>query len=86
MEEKYEKMDAKMEEKMEEKMDAKYVSNNNCDIQNVKAYIHEIRNSKTFNIETLQKMNDLSYNDRLEILFAYNEMITYYTSLLNDNP
>jgi len=76
MEEKY--------EKMEEKMDAKYVPNN-YDIQNVKEYIHEIRNSKTFNKGTLQKMNDLSYHDRLEILFAYNEMITYYMSLLDDN-
>lgn len=72
-----------MEEKYE-KMDAKYVPNN-YDIQNVKEYIHEIRNSKTFNKETLHKINNLSYDDRLKILLSYNEMVTYYMYLLMDD-
>jgi hypothetical protein len=51
------------------------------DIQSVKKYIHDIRNSKTFSIDNLENINNLSYEDRMEILIAYNEMMSYYLSL-----
>jgi len=44
---------------------------------------HDIRNSKQFSREILEKMNELSYENRLEILTLYNEMIGYYLSLLD---
>lgn len=47
--------------------------------------IHNIRNSQIMNIHTLQKMNDLSQDDRLKILCTYNEMIEYYANILEEN-
>jgi len=54
------------------------------DIQSVKKYIHDIRNSKTFSIDNLENINNLSYEDRMEILIAYNEMMSYYLSLFEN--
>jgi hypothetical protein len=51
------------------------------DIKSLKKYIHDIRNSKTFSIDNLENINNLSYEDRMEILIAYNEMMSYYLSL-----
>jgi hypothetical protein len=56
-------------------------SSTNNDIQLLKKYVHDIRNSKIFNIDILKNINNLSYDDRIEILIAYNEMISYYSSL-----
>ena len=47
-----------------------------------KQYCHDIRNSKKINREILEKINNLSYENRLEILILYNKMIEYYKSLL----
>jgi hypothetical protein len=44
---------------------------------------HDIRNSKQFSREILEKMNELSYENRLEILILYNEMIGYFLTLLD---
>ena len=57
-----------------------YLSNHN-DIKLLRKYIHDIRNSKTYNIDILKNINNLSYEDRLEILIVYNEMMSYYLSL-----
>jgi len=46
---------------------------------------HNIRNSKEFSIEILEKINELSYENRLEILILYNKMIAQYVSLLVKN-
>ncbi len=62
----------------------KYLSNHN-DSQLLKKYIHDIKNSKTFSIDILKNINNLSYEDRMEILIVYNEMISYYLSLFEDN-
>jgi len=62
----------------------KYFSNHN-DSQLLKKYIHDIRNSKTFSIDILKNINNLSYDDRMEILIVYNEMMSYYLSLFEDN-
>lgn len=50
-------------------------------IKIVGKYIHDIKNFRTCNEETLRNMNNLSYEDRLKILVTYNEMISY----VNDN-
>jgi len=59
----------------------KYVSNHN-DKELLKRYIHDIKNSKTFSIDILKNINNLLYEDRLEILILYNEMMSFYLSLL----
>jgi hypothetical protein len=59
----------------------KKISNNN----ELKKYIHDIRNSKSFSIDILKNINNLSYEDRLEILIVYNKMINYYLTLFEDN-
>jgi len=64
--------------------DDKFFSNHN-DNQLLRKYIHDIRNSKTFSIDILKNINNLSFEDRMEILIAYNEMISYYLSLIQDN-
>lgn len=62
----------------------KYFSNHN-DSPLLKKYIHDIRNSKTFSIDIIKNINHLSYEDRMEILIVYNEMMSYYLSLFEDN-
>ena len=61
----------------------KYFSSHN-DSQLLKKYIHDIRNSNTFSIDILKNINKLSYEDRMEILIVYNEMMSYYLSLFED--
>jgi hypothetical protein len=60
-----------------------YLSNHN-DSQLLKKYIHDIRNSNTFSIDILKNINNLSYEDRMEILIVYNEMMSHYLSLFED--
>lgn len=61
----------------------KYLSNHD-DSQLLKKYIHDIRNSKTFSIDILKNINNLSYENRMEILLAYNNMMSYYLSLFQE--
>jgi len=44
-------------------------------------YIHDIRNSKKLSKEILANINNMSYEDRFEILMVYNDMISYYVSI-----
>ena len=46
----------------------------------LKKYIHDIKNTKTFTKNTLTEINNLSYEERLEILINYNEMMKYFSS------
>ena len=69
------------ESKNYEYKEDKYLSNHN-DSQLLKKYIHDIRNSKTFSIDILKNINNLE--DRMEILIVYNEMMSYYLSLFED--
>jgi len=62
----------------------KYFSNHN-DTQLLKKYIHDIRNFETFSIDILKNINKLSYEDRMEILIVYNEMMSYYLSLFEED-
>jgi hypothetical protein len=62
----------------------KFLSTHN-NSQLLKKYIHDIKNSKTFSIDIIKNINNLSYEDRMEILLVYNEMISYYLSLFEDN-
>jgi len=50
----------------------------------LRKYIHDIRNIKSFSIDTLKNINSLSYEDRLEVLTAYNELISYFLSIFED--
>jgi len=67
----------------DEYKEEKYFSNHN-DSKLLKKYIHDIRNSKTLSIDILKNINNLSYEDRMEILIVYNEMMSYYLSLFED--
>jgi hypothetical protein len=60
-----------------------YFSTHN-DRQLLKKYIHDIRNSKSFSMDILKNINNLSYEDRMQILIAYNEMMTYYLTLFQE--
>ena len=60
-----------------------YLLNHN-DSQLLKKYIHDIRNLKTFSIDILKNINNLSYEDRMKILIVYNEMISSYVALMED--
>ena len=48
-------------------------------------YVHDIRNGKLFNRDNLESINNLSYEDRLNVLVAYNEMLAYYISVLESS-
>ena len=52
------------------------------EIDKLKRYIHDIRNSKLFSKDMLVDVNNLSYENRMVILTTYNQMISYYVSLL----
>ena len=73
---------------IEKNMDQQYKEDKYCSTHNssqlVKKYIHDIRNSRTFSIDIIQNINNLSYEDRMEILIAYNEMMSYYLALFED--
>ena len=56
------------------------MNHNTTNKELIKKYIHVIRNSNTFNIEILNAINNLSKEDRLELLIIYNEMIGHYRS------
>jgi hypothetical protein len=60
------------------------INNDINDNRLVSKYIHDIRNSRTFSIDDLRHINNLSHEDRMKILLSYNEMMVYYVSLLND--
>jgi hypothetical protein len=47
----------------------------------LKKYIHKIIDFTYFSEETLQDMNNLSQEERMEILMAFNEMIKYIVSI-----
>ena len=53
--------------------------------QLLRKYIHEIKNSKALNKEMLRDINTFSYEDRMEILVAYNRMIDYYSNLFENS-
>jgi len=61
----------------------KYLSTHN-DSELLKKYIHDIRNSNIFSIDILKNINNLSYEDRMEILIVYNEMMSHYLLLFED--
>ncbi len=50
----------------------------------LRQYIHDIRNTKTFDMNTLRRMNTLAFEERMEIFMVYNEMMSYYLSLFED--
>ena len=47
-------------------------------------YIQNIKNLKTFNKEILTDINNMSNEDRLEILITYNKMFEYIESLFEE--
>ena len=53
--------------------------------QLLRKYIHEIKNSKALSREMLHDINNFSYEDRMEILVAYNRMIDYYSNLFENS-
>lgn len=72
------------EEKEDEYRDAKFVSYLNDNNVFFKKICHDIKNSKEFSIETLEKINKLSYENRLRILSLYNEIIAQYILLFDE--
>lgn len=48
-------------------------------------YIHKIKNLEIIHKEELKNMNQMSEEERLDILIAYNEIIEYMNSMLEQN-
>lgn len=48
-------------------------------------YVHDIRNGKLFSRDTLESINNLPYEDRLNVFIAYNDMLAYYISALESS-
>jgi len=71
------------EEKDDEYRDVKLASNLNDNNTFFKKICHDIRNSKQFTREIIEQINNLSYDNRLQILSLYNEMFTTYSSILD---
>ena len=55
------------------------------DNQLLRKYVHDIRNTTTFSTDILTNINNFEYDDRMEILIVYNEMISYYLSLFEED-
>ena len=64
------------------KNDESIKNNNDDDLLN--KYICHIKNMKSFNKEILTDINNMSNEDRLEILITYNNMIEYIESLFDE--
>jgi hypothetical protein len=47
--------------------------------------IHDVRNSKMFDIKKLEAMNDLCWEHRLEILKSYNDVVQNFVYLFDEN-
>lgn len=45
--------------------------------------IHDIKNLKYFTEEKLKQINEMTPQDRLKILYSYNEMMNYYVDIIN---
>jgi len=60
------------------------IKNNNNDDDLLNKYICHIKNMKSFNEEVLRDINNMSNEDRLEILITYNNMIEYIESLFEE--
>ena len=60
------------------------IKNNNNDDDLLNKYICHIKNLKSFNKEILTDINNMSNEDRLEILSTYNEMIIYIETLFDE--
>lgn len=75
------KNDIQYKEEKEEKEEKNLLYHNNSQL--IGKYIHDIRNSQKFTKKMLENMNNMCYEDRLNILLAYNEMIVFYSSLFD---
>jgi len=78
------KIDMKYKEEKEEKKgkeEKNLLQHNNSQL--IGKYIHDIRNSQTFTKKMLENMNNMCYEDRLNILLVYNEMIIHYSSFFD---
>ena len=49
----------------------------------VKKYIHDIKNFRKLSAENIKNINNLNYDDRLEVLHAYNDMVEYFDRQMN---
>ena len=54
-----------------------------CKLVVYKQLIHDIRNSKAFDVKQLEAMNDLCWEHRLEILKSYNDVVQNFVYLFN---
>jgi hypothetical protein len=58
--------------------------NNNINNKMVSKYISNIKNVIPLENKDLKIINDMSYQHRMKILLAYNEMVSYLLSLFDD--
>ncbi len=61
-----------------------YECRKGCKLKVYKQLIHDVRNSKFFDIKSLEAMNDLCWEHRLEILKSYNEVVQNFSYLFDD--
>lgn len=47
--------------------------------------IHNIKNFKTLADQDIKQINDMSYENRLQVFRCYNDMIFYYNEVINND-
>ena len=55
-----------------------------CNSKVYKQLIHDVRNSKLFDVKQLESMNDLCWEHRLKILKSYNDVVQNLVYYIND--
>ena len=56
-----------------------------CNSKVYKQLIHDVRNSKLFDVKQLESMNDLCWEHRLKILKSYNDVVQNFVYLFDEN-
>jgi predicted ATP-binding protein involved in virulence len=69
---------------MEKNKIYKGIKYENSEYEFIKKCMHNISNFKTFSTSQLEKINQMSYEARFEILTVYNEMITFLSEIMNE--
>lgn len=54
------------------------------EIRNMQKFIHEIKNLKPLTEEQLVKINSMNYENRMQILVAWNIMINHCKNILEE--
>ena len=73
-----------MDFKKEYKSEKKEEKNQDNQEKLLKKYIHDIRNMKYLNKEMLNKIDNMSSDNKMEIIIAFNEVVDGLMSILHE--